>query len=57
MRSPGGIMQDKKGNHQTLEQAEIIARLNEQSSDNPDQIDLEDAIGKMGREKEIRIPV
>jgi len=52
----GAFIQDEKGNHQTLEQAEIIVRLNEQSTDNPDQIDLEDAIAKMGREKEIRIP-
>ncbi len=51
------FIQDENGNHQTLEQAEIIARLEEQSTDNPDQIDLEDAIVKMGREKEIRIPV
>jgi hypothetical protein len=51
------FIQNEKGNYQTLEQAEIIARLDEQSTDNPDQIDLEDAIGKMGSEKEIRIPV
>lgn len=49
------FIQDGNCNHQTLEQAEIITRLNEQSTENPDQIDLEDAIGKMGREKEIRI--
>lgn len=49
------FIQDEKGNHKTLEQAEIIARLEEQGTDNPDQIDLEDTISKMGREKEIRI--
>jgi len=50
------FIQDGKGNHQTLEQNEIILRLEAQSAANPDQIDLEDAIDRMGREKEIRIP-
>jgi hypothetical protein len=51
------FIQDENGNHQTLEQSDIIARLNEQSTENPDQIDLEDAIRQMGREQEVRIPV
>jgi hypothetical protein len=38
------FMPDEYGNHQTLEQAEIIARLEEHSTEYPDQIDLEDAI-------------
>jgi hypothetical protein len=51
------FIQDGKGNHYTLEQAELTARLNEQSTDNPDQIDLEAAIQKMEEEQEIRILV
>jgi hypothetical protein len=49
--------QDDEGNQQTLERVEIIARSSEQDMDKPDQIDPEDTIGKMGREKEIRIPL
>jgi hypothetical protein len=48
-------IQDGKGNHHTLEQPELTAQLMEQSIDNTDQIDLEDAIRKMGEEQEIRI--
>ncbi len=51
------FIQDGKGHHYTLEQAELTARLNEQSTDNPDQIDLEAAIQKMEEEQEIRILV
>lgn len=50
-------IQDGKGGHYTLEQAELTARLLEQGADNPDQIDLEDAIHKMEEEQEIRIAV
>jgi hypothetical protein len=49
------FIQDGKGNHYTLEQAELTAQLNEQSTGNPDQIDLEAAIHKMEEEQEIRI--
>jgi len=49
------FIQDGRGNHYTLEQAELTARLNEQSTDNPEQIDLEDAIHRMEEEQEIRI--
>jgi hypothetical protein len=50
-------IQDGKGHHYTLEQAELTAQLIAQSTDNPDQIDLEDAIRQMGQEREIRIAV
>jgi hypothetical protein len=50
-------IQDGQGNHYTLEQAELTAQLMEQSTDNPEQIDLEDAIRKMEDEQEIRIEV
>jgi hypothetical protein len=45
------------GEHRTLEQVEIVALLKEQSTENPDQIDLEDAILEMEKAKEIRIEV
>jgi hypothetical protein len=50
-------IQDGKGNHYTLEQDELTAQLMEQGTDNPEQIDLEDAIRKMEEEQEIRIEV
>jgi hypothetical protein len=50
-------IQDGKGNHHTMEQAELTQQLLEQSTENPDQIDLEDAIRKMEEEQEIRIAV
>ena len=50
-------IQDGKGNHHTLEQAELTAQLLAQSTDNPDQIDLEDAIHEMEKQQEIRIEV
>jgi hypothetical protein len=34
----------------------FVPRLNEQGTDNTDQIDLDGAIGKRGREREIGIP-
>ncbi|NIA03384.1 MAG: hypothetical protein GWP12_02460, partial [Nitrospirae bacterium] len=49
------FIQDGKGNHHTLEQAELTTLLNQQSTSNPDQIDLEAAIHKMEEEQEIRI--
>ena len=50
-------IQGVDGEHRTLEQAEIVALLKEQSTENPDQIDLEDAILEMEKAKEIRIEV
>jgi hypothetical protein len=51
------FVQDNKGNHYTLEQAEITARLNEQGTENPDQINLEDAIQEMAHAEEIHIDI
>ena len=50
-------IQGVDGEHRTLEQAEIVALLKEQSTENPDQIDLEDAILEMEKVKEIKIEV
>lgn len=50
-------IQDGKGHHYTLEQSELTEQLTAQSTDNPDQIDLEDAIRQMEEEQEIRIAV
>jgi len=50
-------IQDGKGNHHTMEQAELTQQLLEQSTENPDQIDLEEAIHRMEEEQEIRIAV
>jgi len=50
-------IQDGKGHHYTLEQAELTEQLMAQSTDNPDQIDLEDAIHQMEEEQEIRIAI
>lgn len=48
-------IQDGKGGQQTLEQAELVASLKAQSTENPDEIDLEQAISRMEAEREIRI--
>jgi len=50
-------IQGVDGEHRTLEQAEIVALLKEQSTENPDQINLEDAIQEMEKVKEIKIEV
>jgi hypothetical protein len=49
-------LQNEDGSHQTWEQAELYKRLKEQSTDNPDQIDLEEAIGIMEKAQEIILP-
>ncbi|MBE9526198.1 MAG: hypothetical protein IME94_04405 [Proteobacteria bacterium] len=49
-------VQDKNGHQQTWEQEEIYSKLVEQSIENPDQVDLETAIGIMESEKEIQLP-
>jgi hypothetical protein len=36
---PAAFSRDKKADHQVLEQADIITRLNEQGTDNSDPID------------------
>jgi len=49
-------VQDEHGNHQTWEQAELYEQLQAQSSENPDQVDLETAIEIMEKAKEIQLP-
>lgn len=48
--------QDEKGHQQTWEQAELFERLQEQTTENPDQVDLETAIEIMGKATEIKLP-
>ena len=47
--------QDHDGSYLTLEQHELVQALEQQSTDNPDQIDLEAAIQIMTEAKEIKI--
>ncbi|MCU7940428.1 MAG: hypothetical protein KZQ64_07685 [gamma proteobacterium symbiont of Bathyaustriella thionipta] len=49
-------VQDENGNHQTWEQAEVFEKLQEQSTENPDQLDMETAIDIMERATEIHLP-
>ena len=49
-------VQDELGNHQTWEQAEVFEKLQEQSTDNPDQLDMEMAIEIMESATEIHLP-
>jgi len=49
-------VQDEDGNHQTWEQAELYEQLQAQSTENPDQLNLETAIEIMESAKEIRLP-
>lgn len=44
------------GEHHNLEQDELISKLEAQSAENRDQIDLENAIRLMSEEKEVRVP-
>ncbi|MDH5649328.1 MAG: hypothetical protein OEY67_06695 [Gammaproteobacteria bacterium] len=48
-------VQDRDDSFFTLEQQELVDILNRQSSENADQIDLEDAIHKMGVAKEVKV--
>ena len=48
--------QTSDGRHQTWEQAELFEKLKAQSTDNPDQVDLESAIKLMEMEQEIKLP-
>ena len=50
-------IQNEDGSHYVMEQEELIKKLSEQSTDNPDQINLEDAIHAMEIAKEIKISV
>ena len=49
-------VQDEQGNQQTWEQAELFEKLKAQSTENPDQINLEAAIEIMERTQEISLP-
>lgn len=49
-------LQDENGNQQTWEQAELFERLQSQSIENPDQINLEDAIEIMHETVELHLP-
>jgi hypothetical protein len=49
-------VQDEHGHHQTWEQAELYEQLQAQSTENPDQLDLEAAIEIMESAEEIRLP-
>ncbi len=48
--------QNKEGFHETWEQRELFERIINQPIENPDQVDLEDAIRIMRNEKEIKLP-
>ena len=48
-------IQNSDGSSRTLEQSEIIEMLMHQSTDNPDQLDLEAAIQQMTDAREIKI--
>ena len=49
-------VQQPGGKHQNLEQDELFSQLEAQSEDNPDQIDLENAIRLMSEAEEVRVP-
>ena len=49
-------IQDEMGGYQIWEQAEIFNKLDEQSIENPDQVDLETAIEIMENAEEITLP-
>ena len=48
--------QTSDGKHETWEQAELYDKLMEYPTENHDQVDLEQAIGMMEREQEIKLP-
>lgn len=49
--------QDRDGFYYTLEQQELVQLLEQQSKDNPDQINLEDAIRMMAEAEEVKVEV
>jgi hypothetical protein len=49
------FVQQPDGSHETWEQLELLARLREQPSANPDQIDLEGVIHQMEQTQEVRV--
>ena len=48
--------QDETGRHETWEQQALYDKLMAQSTENPDQVELEDAIKEMGLRQEIKLP-
>lgn len=48
-------IQDSDGSSRTLEQDEIVDQLMQQSTENPDQIDMEAAIQQMIEAQEVKI--
>ena len=48
-------VQDRDGFYYTLEQQELVQLLEQQSTDNPDQVDLENAIQLMADSEEIKV--
>ncbi|MEE8387052.1 MAG: hypothetical protein V3R65_00620 [Acidiferrobacterales bacterium] len=48
-------LKERDGSYSTLEQRELVQALEQQSTDNPDQIDLEAAIQIMAEAKEIKV--
>lgn len=48
-------LQDRDGSHSTLEQREVVQALEQQSTSNPDQINLEAAIQVMTEAREIKV--
>ena len=51
------FIQDRDGSYTTMEQDELLAALLAQSTDNPDQIDLEQVIEKMSTAEEVSIVI
>ena len=47
---------DEEGNTQTWEQSELFEKLTAQSTENPEQVDLEAAIEIMQNTQEIKLP-
>lgn len=48
-------VQDRDGFYYTLEQQELVQLLTQQSTDNPDQVDLENAIHLMADSEEVKV--
>ena len=49
-------VQQPDGEHNILEQDELFSQLEAQSTENPDQTDLETAIRLMSEAEEVRVP-
>jgi len=49
------FVQNQDGSNYIIEQNELVEHLNKQSTENPDQIDMEEAISKMAEEEEVQV--